>query len=112
MSCETSGAVEGNSVADHAQMRAEAEASKARPRPENSPPDCFLNGLSVGTTAGASFPGSIVIETHVIDCELNSETKRKSRSFDLLFFLAPHGGSEAAGMVLLEKQKAEPVMRG
>ena len=55
------------------------------PRRDNSPLDCFLNGLSVGTTAGASFTNSIVIETLVIDYELNSETKRKSRSFDLLF---------------------------
>ena len=67
------------------------------PRPKNSPPDCFLNGLSVGTTAGASFTNSIVIETLVIDYELNSETKRKSRSFDLLFFLAPQVGLAAAG---------------
>ena len=62
------------------------------PRRDNSPLDCFLNGLSVGTTVGASFTNSIVIETLVIDCELNSETKRKSRSFDLLFFLAPQVG--------------------
>ena len=67
------------------------------PRPKNSPPDCFLNGLSVGTTAGASFTNSIVIETLVIDYELNSKTKRKSRSFDLLFFLAPQVGLAAAG---------------
>ncbi len=57
--------VEANSVSDHAQMRAMVEANKARPRPKNSPPDCFLNGLSVVTTFFLS--GSIVIETLVID---------------------------------------------
>ena len=34
--------MEGNCVADHVQMRAAAEASKARPRRENNHSGCFL----------------------------------------------------------------------
>ena len=53
---------------------------RKRPRPKNSPLDCFLNGLSVGTTVGASFPGSIVI-IRVIDCEYKFRNKKKKQVF-------------------------------